>query len=231
MSEIGSVLRRFEELRWRIRLSREAFPNLAYVTYVAELRKVLQGCQTLLDLGCGAKSPTRHLEFDRSVGVDGHEPYVVLARARGTHDEVHLRDFKDLADVFEPGEFDSCVALDVIEHLTKEDGDRFLGDIERIAARKVVIFTPNGFLSQLSSETHLQEHRSGWTPDEMRDRGYRVLGVYGHQSLRGQGHRLRLQPRILGGLVSEFSQYGWVRNHPESAAALLCVKSLRSTSD
>jgi hypothetical protein len=126
-------------------------------------------------------------------------PALDEARARGTHDEYHLADVKKVAEEFPNRRFDACVALDVIEHLEKEDGWRMLESMQKLAARRVVIFTPNGFIPQKSKDGDLQEHLSGWTADEMRARGYQVFGMYGPKWMRGEYHMVKYQaPAPLG---------------------------------
>lgn len=68
-------------------------------------------------------------------------------------------------------DYDLVYALDVIEHLEKADGRRLLNELERVARRRVLIFTPNGFQPQ-EDENPWNVHRSGWTPDDFRRRGY-----------------------------------------------------------
>ena len=120
---------------------------------------------------------------------------------------------------------DACVALDLIEHLPKDDGWQLLDDLEHCATQRVVIFTPNGFLPQHGHDD-LQEHLSGWTPDEMRRRGYNVLGFYGHKALRGEYHRLKGRPKVFWAVVSLLSQTLVARHRPEKAAAIYCVKDV-----
>jgi hypothetical protein len=72
---------------------------------------------------------------------------------------------------------DSVFALDVIEHLEKADGLRFLQQAERVARRQIVIFTPLGFFPQSYEDPdkpdrwgmqggYWQTHRSGWLPED-----------------------------------------------------------------
>jgi hypothetical protein len=91
----------------------------------------------------------------------------------------------DIANEIPDRSFDCVVALDLIEHLTKEDGRRLLRAMERIARRKVVIFTPQGFLPQHAvGRNEFQRHLSGWEVDEMRGMGYRVIGISGWKPLK-----------------------------------------------
>jgi SAM-dependent methyltransferase len=203
---------------------REALPNPAFLAMVLELRGLLAGCGSVLDLGCGELSPARLLRGPRLVGMDGHEPSLSRARARGTHDEYVLGDVRRAGQLFSPGQFDACIALDVIEHLTKEDGWEMLETMERLAARRVVILTPNGFVPQQSHDGDLQEHLSGWEPGELRQRGYRVMGMYGPKGLRGEHAALKYRPKALWGLISVVGHYAATRRRPEKAFSILCFR-------
>jgi len=99
--------------------------------------------------------------------------------------------------------------------------------MERIASKKIVIATPNGFLPQGNYGTNeYQKHLSGWEVEEMQKLGFKVLGVYGYKSLRGETHNLRYKPKIFWGVVSLLSHYFYTRSHPEQAAAILCIKEI-----
>lgn len=207
-------------------LFRITFPRLLQFFYLNTMRKALEDCRTCLDIGCGGDSPVRHLKFAYSVGVDGYEPLLQQARAHRTHDEFVSCNATDLESRFSPKQFDCCVALDLIEHLSKESGLKLIKDMERIASKKILLFTPNGFLPQKSHEGDLQKHLSGWTAEEMRALGFTVIGMHGWKALRGEQHRHRLRPAWLSGIVSALSHVLYTRRHPSQAAALLCVKSL-----
>lgn len=190
-----------------------------------ELQHTLRDCRSVLDVGCGTASPLRSLRVETLVGLEGFEPAWKEAREKQTHDEVVLGDVRRLRTVFGDRRFDACVALDLIEHLPKDDGWRLLDDMEHLARRRVVVFTPSGFLPQ-QGHGDLQEHLSGWTADDLRSRGYRVIGFCGHRALRGGHHQLKHRPKIFWALVSWLSQALLARHHPEKAAAIYCIKDL-----
>jgi len=212
--------------RAQFSLWRESLSNPSLLTLLGEIRASVQGCETVLDVGCGNASPMRFVSGPHLVGIDGYAPSLDEARRNRTHDEYILGDVKQLTELCQTRRFDACVSLDVIEHLHKEDGFRMLEAMERLATRRVVIFTPNGFVPQKSKDGDLQEHLSGWTADEMRARGYRVVGVYGPKSLRGEYHRIKYQPRVFWVLVSLSLHYLHTRSRPEKSAAIFCVKDL-----
>jgi hypothetical protein len=200
--------------------------NPALAALLQELRRNLEGCETILDVGCGESSPMRFLAAGRLVGIDGYAPALERAQQRRTHDEYILGDVRLAGEILKGRVFDAVVALDLIEHLPKTDGLQMLASMERLARKQVIVFTPNGFVSQRSQNGDLQEHLSGWTPDEMRARGYSVFGMHGPKSLRGEYARLKYRPRPFWGLVSVFGHYAYTRTRPERAFSIFCCKRI-----
>jgi SAM-dependent methyltransferase len=183
---------------------------------------------SVLDVGCGADSPLGRFaaKYPRTVGVDLCAEAVAASRAAGTHDEYAVLDVCKIGSAFEPASFDAVVAFDLIEHLDRDDGFELLRTMERIARRRVVVFTPNGFLPQCgSADNALQHHRSGWTAQDFRLRGYDVAGVHGLRALRGYKGSIRWRPRRLWGIVSDLTQ-PHVYRRPSLAFHLLCVKEV-----
>lgn len=188
-------------------------------------------CASLLDVGCGFDSPIRRLPRRpvRLVGVDGFAPALEQSRALGIHDEYHHMGLLDIGKAFRPKSFECVVALDVIEHLTPEDGLRLLGQMELLATRQVIVFTPNGFLEQAEHYGNpLQKHLSGWAVAQMKDLGYEVTGIGGLSFLKGEIGRIRWHPRALWGAVSLLSQ-PWTAKRPQLAFSLFCVKPIADT--
>lgn len=208
-------------------ISKEVFPNLPIMTYLNELKNILSDCKSVLDIGCGDISPLSYMDIDLVVGVDDHVPTLKIAEKRKTHHELIRCNVTELRKKFKANQFDACVGLDLIEHLPKKLGHQLIKDMEFIARKKIVFFTPNGFLPQFNEENKLQEHQSGWTAKEMQKLGFKVYGMFGHKALRGEYHGLKFSPKVVAGLVSELTHHVYTRNHPEHAAAILCVKTLK----
>lgn len=206
--------------RWR-RWRREHLPD----PMIRLLRRELEGMGSVLDVGCGSDSPLQFVHgLGRRVGVDAFEPSIRASRERGLHDEYLQMDLGAL-DI-PPKSFDAVVLLDLIEHFEKPEGLAFLRKLEAIAVRKVLVFTPNGFLPQPPYEDNpWQLHRSGWDAPEFRALGYRVHGVLGWKPLRGQLNRPRFRPWPLWERVANASRIVTARR-PELDAALLAVKDL-----
>lgn len=203
------------------RIFKKVFPNFSFTTYVNELGKILGDCRSVLDLGCGVISPISFLDIEYSVGVDCCESTISEAKKRGTHDEFCTYKVQDIGNEFSNKQFDCCVALDIIEHLCKEDGYKLIRDMEEIASKKVVIFTPNGFkLPYLTKNIDIdfEKHLSSWDTAEMKKLGYKVIGIYGYKPLRGRAYSLRFHPKIIWGIISELTHY------PELTANFLFLK-------
>ena len=132
----------------------------------------------------------------------------------------------ELTKHFKDKSFDCVVALDLIEHLTKEEGAKLLKDIERIAKKKVVIFTPNGFVPQGEYDGNTyQIHKSGWGFKEMEKKGYKVYGLNGLKVLRGEYAKVKLKPEALWERISYGSRL-LTKAIPSASYQILAVKSV-----
>jgi SAM-dependent methyltransferase len=195
-------------------------------TYDLELQEAIGDARSLLDIGCGIASPLARFERkpEKTVGVDGFMPSIEESRRRGIHDDYVCCDILEVGSKFPAGSFECVMALDVIEHLPKEKGLDLLRQMEQVSSRRVIIFTPNGFLAQAEhSNNPLQVHLSGWSVKEMREMGFRVIGINGWKPLLGEMALPRLRPMGLWAVVSRLTQY-LVRDNPEHAFQILCVK-------
>lgn len=200
-----------------------------YDEYTKELEKAVAGrCESLLDVGCGAESPIAGFssKIPLTVGVDAHAKSIEQARARGIHKQYHVMNVKEIAQKFPLKSFDIVLLSDVIEHLPKEEGLELMRSAESLAKKRVIIFTPNGFLKQIPVDDNPHQlHLSGWQPQEMKRFGYRILGINGLRFLRTEYARIAWKPRFLWGKVSLLSQL-IARPFPSLAFQLLCVKDV-----
>lgn len=198
-----------------------------YEWYRRELVCETAGMASILDLGCGFNSYVQHLDKRmHRVGVELFDEYVAKSKEKGIHNEYVSQDLRDLSR-FASRSFDVVYSSDVIEHLTKEEGMRFAKEMERIARKKVIISTPNGFLPQASYDGNdMQEHKSGWTPDEFRSMGYTAKGMDGWKRLRTEESRIRFRPRAFWSFVANLTQ-PIVYRHPGHAHSLFAVKEIR----
>ncbi len=214
-----------EKLRGMLLRAHRNFYTKVFPDFIAELGRMLEGCDSVLDVGCGSNSPIRHFSKGfRSEGVDIFLPSIEKSRKAGIHDNYHKMNVLDIGRKFRKNSFDCVVALDLIEHFDKKDGMRLISEMENIAKKKVVIFTPNGFVRQGEyDDNEHQVHKSGWGVSEMEKMGYKVVGINGLKSLRDELARIRLRPKFFWWFVSDITQL-FVRKRPEKAFQILCVK-------
>lgn len=196
--------------------------------YDVVIEREVRDCKTLLDVGCGANSPVQ--TFNRNLhctGVDAFVPSIERSRAKGIHNAYVQADVLKIGELFDPQSFDIVVALDLVEHLEKQDGLCLLDMMEKIAKKKVVIYTPNGFLPQGDRESNpWQVHLSGWTAEEFRQRGYTVMGVNGIKSMRGEFAKPKWRPWFFWAFISDLTE-PFVKHKPEKAFQLLAIKYIQ----
>jgi SAM-dependent methyltransferase len=211
--------------RWR-RWDAHIF-GVPYSQYHRLVRKhvAADGISSVLDVGCGDSSPVARFAsaLEVTVGVDRHLPSIMRGRSRQAHSEYVVADVLDIGAVFPENSFDCVTLLEVIEHLSRDDGYALLAQCERIARKRVVVSTPNGFLQQPARDGNpFQEHLSGWTRQDFEARDYRVIGTAGWKPLRGE-LMIPRHPRWLTGRLSLLTE-AWFERRPDLAFQLLCVR-------
>jgi SAM-dependent methyltransferase len=198
----------------------------------------------VLDFGCGTDSPVKDLKSHLQggpvraewIGADVHPRAIEISSAKGIHDDYILVGYPDLKNL---PNVDVILLLDVIEHLTKDDGAHLLNALEQ-KAKLVIVYTPHGFLYQTAtSDNPFQKHHSGWGLSDFRSLGYEVSGSAGwlfiqrtfHDSEFGQTvwhwdlKRPQILYRALRHLLSWLPPTVLIRN-PQWASFLLATKSV-----
>ncbi len=178
------------------------------IFYFKSLEMQLKDCSSVLDVGCGSDSPLSKVKKSfKSHGVDGHKPSIERSRKNHIHDSYTFGNLTKLDTLFKPKSFDAVIALDVIEHFEKKDSLLFIKKLEKIASKKVILLTPNGFYAQDGYDSNpYQIHKSGWSNDDLTDLGYTVYGLRGLKWIRGDYATIRYQPWIIWGLISFISE-------------------------
>lgn len=196
-------------------------------SYYLVLNRWLGDAESILDVGCGASSPLGKIKKHfYSVGVDVYKPSVETSKAASLHDDYKVVNVLSIDRLFGKKKFDAVIALDIIEHLEKKEGLSLLKKMEALAKKKVIVMTPQGFVPQAATDGNtFQVHKSGWTIEDFRSRGYRVRGIRGLKWLRGEYATLKWKPWFFWGLVSALSE-PFVYFFPRLAYQLLAVKTL-----
>jgi SAM-dependent methyltransferase len=196
--------------------------------FILQLQKELSDCKSVLDLGCGPNSPLQYCNVTLKVGVDWFEPYLEESKKKKIHNQYIKADITEIE--FQPQSFDAVVALDVLEHLEKEKGYELLKKMEKWARKKIIIFTPNGYISNDCIDNNpLQEHKSGWEFDDFKNLGFKIYGMNGWKKLRGPRTFIKYKPRILWTIISDITQ-SIVYYYPKLAFHLFAVKKTYGTS-
>ena len=134
---------------------------------------------TILDVACGLSFKSKYIPAQVRVGVDIYDEYFKHIEIDVPYAVVKY-DVRKLKDIFVPKSFDLVIALDIIEHLEKEESLELIRQCEEIAKLGVVLETPKGYIPQnLDIQGHggheWQTHRSGWEPKDLEDLGYKVV--------------------------------------------------------
>jgi hypothetical protein len=136
--------------------------------FMATQAKVKHG-GVVVDVGAGIR-PQTIIAADKTIFIEPHGEYADALEAGG------LDVIRETAEkgILSLPLVDTIVALDVIEHMEKSDGLRFI-EAAKSKSNQIVIFTPLGFMPQHGGTDkdpwgmqgqHWQAHRSGWLPSE-----------------------------------------------------------------
>ncbi len=187
------------------------------------LLDALRGCSAVLDVGCGPQgwSWIRLLGPERlqqGVGLDSFRPSFEAPPGLPRWSSYVLAQGDKLP--FREKSFDATIGIDFIEHLTKPSALEAVSEMKRVSRKAVVIVTPNGFLPQSGGVNPAQEHRSGWTKPELEALGFRVVGLRGLRSLRGEYASPTVSPPAVG-LALSLASSPLVRMRPSVGFQLL----------
>lgn len=133
---------------------------------------------SILDVACGLSLKSKYIPAQIRVGVDIFEEYFHHIESDVPYVVVR-HDVRKLNEIFLPKSFDLVIAIDIIEHLEKDESFAMIKQCEAIARKGVILETPKGFIPQnidiLGFEGHeFQTHRCGWEPEELQAMGYKT---------------------------------------------------------
>ena len=171
------------------------------------LKRDLGDCNFILELGCGPNSPILQMDIAyRTDGVDIWGPYVDMHNRQGNYRNCTQGDILDMK--FKEAGWDAVVICDVLEHLPKDKVERLklLDRIEKAAIKKVILFTPNGYIENDEVDGDpWQAHLSAWEPEDFTSRGYKVVGATGFRWLFAKASRPRYHPYSVCSIIGMLS--------------------------
>jgi len=157
---------------------------------------------TCIDLGCGAYNSdvakaVLEIPWKNLTSVDGYAPDLQAAKDKDSKAHrwsILTDDVRDFVNV-SGKEADIVLSFDVIEHLPKEDGLKFLEGLEKMAMKRIVLFLPiepaDFHRKWTEDDNKLQEHLSHWAASEFTSRGYKVEEISDcHTELKPDGSKV-----------------------------------------
>ncbi len=153
-------------------------------SYMWLLKTSIGNPKTVLDLGCGDGSLMQFLsrgEDWQITGIDIYEKAIEGAGKRNTYRKLIRGDLLNtIKNKNFKSKYDIVFFSQVIEHVSRSQGEKILDELESLANKRIIVGTPRGFMEQphefLDDNPH-QFHKSGWTIRDFTSRGYRVYGV------------------------------------------------------
>ena len=148
--------------------------------FLGTINDLLQDSHTVLDVGCGVGATLTRFCCPIKIGIDVHRPYLENTKSGEPFIKLNFS-AEHLSELFLPNSIDSVTLIDVIEHFEKEVAVNVLSQVEEIAAKRVIIFTPRGFFNQIEVDHYglggesYQRHRSGWEVEDFQKLGYNVV--------------------------------------------------------
>ncbi len=104
-------------------------------------------------------------------GVEGCAGYMTPVHAYA-YNSMTNANVLDVLPKIASGSYDLVMAVDILEHLTTEDGLVFLGHCARIAKRAALVSTPKDFHAQEVEANPYENHRSLWTAEQLAASGF-----------------------------------------------------------
>lgn len=187
----------------------------------------LTDCNSVLDVGCGSNSPIKAVKKTfYSEGIDIYRPSIVESKKNNIHDKYITGNIENIDKYYKNKSFDAVIALDVIEHFDKEDGLKLIEKMEKIARKKVILLTPNGFVHQGHIDNNpYQSHKYGWFKKDLKEQGYKNYGLRSFKFIRGENAMIKLKLWLIWSFIT-FITEPLVYYFPGISFDLFAIKTL-----
>jgi hypothetical protein len=154
------------------------------------IRLLAADCRSVLDVGTGLMRSLEAMPCKTKVGLEVHRPYL---ESRELSDAVPLNaSALEIERLFVPGAVDLVTLIDVLEHFDQAEALEVLRQVEVVAQRRIVLFTPRGAFPHGGHDSfglggeEFQRHRSIWEPGDLARLGYRVAVLEGFHDSRNE---------------------------------------------
>ncbi len=107
-------------------------------------------------------------------GIEGFRGYLTPVHEY-SYNEIMIGDARQLLPKMPDNSYEMVIAVDILEHFTKEEGVEFLSQIRRIASRCVLVSTPKLFVAQEVEANPYENHRSLWSLEELQKNGFSAV--------------------------------------------------------
>ena len=110
-------------------------------------------------------------------GIDMYEPYIEKQRKLPLYDDIKYANATDLP--YNDKSFDIVIAPELIEHLTRSEGHKFIEEINRVSSYMCILTTPKGYykIENPADDNDKMNHRSGWEESDFLEKGFTVKVV------------------------------------------------------
>lgn len=206
-------------------------------SYMWLLRQSLGNPNTILDLGCGDGNLMELLANGKKwkvTGVDLYRKNVEAASQRKLFTKVFRADIVKFVkqQIINKKKYDVVFCSQVIEHIDRKKGEELLSLIESITRQRIIVGTPREFMEQplayLGNNAH-QVHKSGWSEEDFRKKGYKVFGI-GFSKFWSEEGLIRVNNNkviIAFYFAASFLFSPVVYFIPRIAAGILCIKDIK----
>lgn len=158
----------YENKKLTFETETERMISLVNDTYMFDAIDYYSKKGKILDIGCGDKGIQKTLKNQNITSVDGWEKF----------EPDLVWDLNVLPLPYEDNSFDTVLALDLIEHLERDNGEKLLVELQRVAKKNILLLTPLFWTENTQNvddpespyyQNEYDLHRSKWTLDDFKD--------------------------------------------------------------
>lgn len=124
-------------------------------------------------------------------GIEIFEPYTDLPHMKGLYNNIHVGNaYHILKNNGFNVKYDLCIAMDVIEHMFKDQGVFVAKELINISNKKCIINVPTGnwMNNVVIAGNEAEQHRAIWEPEDF-DKLSEEIGIKGEKIIWEQNRR------------------------------------------